>query len=184
MQIAFQITDGALPRRVIAERDMHVRVDQARDRRHAAGIDHHIGALDLTGRRGADLGDALAVADDGVAGDTWRAPVAGNDMADINDRDFHSARSCALRKRASLARIGWRRNADCLERPIRFSAGPPVAFCPSLKRRKGMVPSADDEDCRCLIAIRRMISSNAERVGPCRAGGGINERSVVGRASL
>ena len=89
VQVAFEVADGALARRVVAEGDVHVRIDQARNRRHAAGVDHHVGALDRAGRRGADRDDALALGEDRVAGGERIAPVAGDDLPEIDDRDFH-----------------------------------------------------------------------------------------------
>ena len=103
VQVAFQIADGALARRVVAERDVDVRVDQAGDRRHAAGVDHHIGFAYGVGRRGADRCDALAVDDDRVAGCERLAPVAGNDLTEIDDGDFHgrAVASCQFTFRPS-----------------------------------------------------------------------------------
>ena len=91
MDIAFQKPDGALARRIIAEGDVDVRVDEAGDRRHAAGIDHHVGALDRCGGRRADMGNALAVGDDDVAHCNWRAPIARDDHSEIDYRDLHPA---------------------------------------------------------------------------------------------
>ena len=76
VEVAFEIADGALARRVVAEGDMDVRVDQPGDRRHAAGVDHHVGGVHRLRRRGADRHDALAVADDGVALGERIAPIA------------------------------------------------------------------------------------------------------------
>ena len=91
MQVAFQIADGALARRVVAEGDVDVGVDQAGDGRHAAGVDHDVGALDRLRRRGADRDDALAVGEDRVAGGERLAPIARDDLTEIDDRDFHAA---------------------------------------------------------------------------------------------
>ena len=78
-----------LPWREIAEGDVDVGIDQAGDCRHAAGIDHHVGAIDRSGRGGTDQRDALTVTDDGVTGSERRMPIAGNDLTEIDDRDLH-----------------------------------------------------------------------------------------------
>ena len=80
MQVAFEIADRALARRVVAERDVDVGVDQAGNRRHAAGIDHHIGGLDRRADAVPTDDDAAAVGDDRVARDERIAPVARNDL--------------------------------------------------------------------------------------------------------
>jgi hypothetical protein len=68
---------------------VYVRIDQARHRRHAAGIDHGIGAFDGRGRSRPHGRDALALDDDGIAVRKWVMPVAGDDLTDVDDRDFH-----------------------------------------------------------------------------------------------
>ena len=67
VHIAFQVADRLLSRRVIAERDVHVRIDQPRNGRRAVGIDHDVAGVDLARGRGADRDDAVAVTDDGIA---------------------------------------------------------------------------------------------------------------------
>src|SRR5205807_9457860 len=89
VQVAFEIADGALAGGVVAERDVDMRVDQTGDRRHAVGVDHHIGLAHDVGRRATDGYDALAVDDDRVTGRERLAPVAGDDLTDVDDRDFH-----------------------------------------------------------------------------------------------
>ena len=68
MQIAFEIADRALARRVVAEGDVDMGIDQARDRGHAAGVDHDVAGLDLGS---VDAVPTLAILpsshDDGVA---------------------------------------------------------------------------------------------------------------------
>ena len=79
MHVAFQIADRLLPRREIAERDVHVRIDQPRNGRRAVGIDHDVAGFDLTRRRGADRDDAVAVGDDGVPFGERSVEIAGDD---------------------------------------------------------------------------------------------------------
>ena len=67
MQVAFEIADGLLARREIAERDVHVQVDQPGDGGDAAGVDHDVAGFDRARRRGADRDDAVVLGDDGVA---------------------------------------------------------------------------------------------------------------------
>ena len=91
VQVAFEIADGALARRVVAEGDVDVGIDQAGNGGHAAGVDHDIGGVHGLRRCGADRDDTLAVGDDRVAGGERIAPIAGNDLTQIDDRDFHGA---------------------------------------------------------------------------------------------
>jgi hypothetical protein len=89
MQVALEIPDGALARRVITEGDVHVGIDQSGNGGHAVGVDHHIGACHrLRGCR-ADGLDALAVGEDRVAVNERIAPVAGDDAAEIDDGNLH-----------------------------------------------------------------------------------------------
>ena len=53
MQVTFEITHRALARRVVTEGDVNVGIDQARNRGHAAGVDHDVARFDL-GRRWRD----------------------------------------------------------------------------------------------------------------------------------
>jgi hypothetical protein len=76
VQVAFEIADRALARCVVAERDVHVRVDQARDGRHTAGVDDDIGALGRGRRRCPDHRKAAVLGDDRIAGNERIAPVA------------------------------------------------------------------------------------------------------------
>src|SRR5258708_3093404 len=64
VHVAFQIADRLLSRREIAERDVHVRIDQPRNGRRAVGIDHDVAGFDLPCRSGADHDDAVTVGDD------------------------------------------------------------------------------------------------------------------------
>jgi hypothetical protein len=90
VHVAFEKADGALARRVVPESDVHVGVDQARDRGHAARVDDHVGGIDGTRRRGTDRGDALAIDEDRVARDEGDMPVARDDLPEIDDRDLHA----------------------------------------------------------------------------------------------
>ena len=89
MHVAFQIADGLLARREIAERDVHVGIDQPRNGRRAAGVDHDVAGFDFARRRGADRDDAVALGDDGVALGERFIEIAGDDRADIDDSDAH-----------------------------------------------------------------------------------------------
>ena len=89
MQIAFQISDRALPRRVVAERDVDVGVDEAGHRSHAGGIDHDIGALDCRSRSRPHGCDPLAVDEDRITAHKGIMPIAGDDLAEVDDRDLH-----------------------------------------------------------------------------------------------
>ncbi len=100
VNIAFEIADGVLPRREIAEGDVDVGIDQARDRRHAAGVDDDVGRFHRLRRRGADRDDALAVGEDGIARGERSFPVAGNDLTQIDDGGFHARHeSCFARSK-------------------------------------------------------------------------------------
>ena len=90
VQIAFEVADRALPRRVVAERDMDMRVDQARHRRHAVGVDDDIGAVNRGGRSRSYGRDPLAVNDDRIAARKGTMPIAGDDLAEVDDGEFHS----------------------------------------------------------------------------------------------
>ena len=46
VQVAFEKADGVLARRVVAEGDVHMRVDQAGDGRDAVGIDDDVGGFE------------------------------------------------------------------------------------------------------------------------------------------
>jgi hypothetical protein len=97
VQIALEVADGALARCVVAKGDVDMRVDQARYRRHPAGIDHHVDGRYFRGGSRADADDLVVVNQDGVARCDRLAPVTGDDLAEIGDRDFHavpSSRQC------------------------------------------------------------------------------------------
>ena len=89
MQVAFEIADGALARRVVAEGDVDVGIDQARDRGGPVGVDDDVRALHLARADGADGNDPAFVHEDRVAVDERRMPVARDDAADIDDRGAH-----------------------------------------------------------------------------------------------
>ncbi len=108
VQVAFQEPDGALARRVVAEGNVHVAVDQPRDRRRAVGIDDDVAGLDLGGRRRADAGDAPAFGDDRVPHHQGRAPVARDDRCNVRDGDAHRA----TRRRSAPTSRGRSPRAD------------------------------------------------------------------------
>ena len=60
VRVAFEEADGVLPRRLVAEGVVHLRVDQAGDRGRAVGIDDDVVGLRRPRGRGADRGDLPA----------------------------------------------------------------------------------------------------------------------------
>ena len=89
VQIAFQIANHPLPRRVVAEGDVDVTVDQPGNCRAACGVDHHVAARGLRGGKGADRGDATILHQDAVSLGKRRFEVAGDDGAEIDDGSPH-----------------------------------------------------------------------------------------------
>ena len=103
MHVALQIADRLLSRREIAERDVHVRIDQPRNGRRAAGIDDDVAGFDLARRCGADRDDTVAVGDDGVAlGKTVQSRSPETIGADIDDGDTHGFSTGKPRGRAAI----------------------------------------------------------------------------------
>ena len=47
MHVALEVADGLLPRREVAERDVHMRIDQPRNRGRAVGVDHDVAGFDV-----------------------------------------------------------------------------------------------------------------------------------------
>jgi hypothetical protein len=91
VQVAFEIADGVLARREIAERDVHMRIDQAGNGGGAARVDHHVAGLDIARRCGADCDDPIVLADDRIALHKGRGEIAGDDGADVDDRNAHGS---------------------------------------------------------------------------------------------
>ena len=87
MHVAFEIADRLLPRREIAERDVYVGIDQARDGGRAIGIDHDVAGFDVARGRRADRDDAVAVGDDRITPGKGFVQIAGDDRADVDDGD-------------------------------------------------------------------------------------------------
>ena len=117
VQVAFEKTHRTLARRIVAEGDVDVGIDQAGDRGHAAGVDHHIGALHRRCGRGADADDAAAIGDDGVALRMRIAPVARYDVSEIDDRGFHGGSSFYLSRHPRMSAIALTREELPLHRP-------------------------------------------------------------------
>jgi hypothetical protein len=67
MDVALQVTDGLLARRVVAEGDVDMGVDEAGNGGGASGVYNDIAALDVACGRRADGFDLLVLRDDGVA---------------------------------------------------------------------------------------------------------------------
>jgi hypothetical protein len=89
VEIALQKANRALARRIVAERDVHVRIDEARDRGGAVRIDDDVTAVHLGGRSGTDGYEFALLRNDRVTGQERLSPVAGNNSADIGDGDAH-----------------------------------------------------------------------------------------------
>ena len=89
MEIALQKANRALARRVVAERDMHMRIDEAGDRGRPVRVDDDVTAVHLGGRGGADGYEFALVRNDRITGNERLSPVAGNNGADIGDGDAH-----------------------------------------------------------------------------------------------
>jgi hypothetical protein len=75
MDVAFEVSHGLLARRVIAERDVDVGVDQTGNCGRSSSVDDNVAALNIPGRRRADELDLLVESDDRVALDEGRAPI-------------------------------------------------------------------------------------------------------------
>ena len=90
VNVAFEEADRSLARRVVAEGDVHMGIDQARDCDRPVRIDHHVALGDLRSRSGPDVDDPALVHDDGVTGRDRLAPVAGQNGAQIDDCCFHA----------------------------------------------------------------------------------------------
>ena len=102
MHVALEVTDRLLSRREIAERDVHVRIDQPRNGGRAAGIDDDVAGFDLARRCGADRDDAVAVGDDGIACDERLVEIARDDGPDIDESDTHGPSTASARHRAAV----------------------------------------------------------------------------------
>src|SRR5260221_3763126 len=89
MDVTFEISDCLLPGRVIAERDVDVRVNQAGDKGRAAGVDHNVGGFDSRSGRCANRNDKAVFTNDGIARNDRITPIAGDDFSDVDDRDAH-----------------------------------------------------------------------------------------------
>ena len=89
MDVALEVADGLLARRVVAEGDVDVGVDEAGNGGRAAGVDDDVAALDVVGGRRAYGCDLVVLRDDGVARRQRHAPVAGNDAADVGNGHAH-----------------------------------------------------------------------------------------------
>ena len=91
MQVALKIADRALPRRVVSKRNMHVRIDKPGDRRYAAGINDDVGVINFLCRGRACPRQAIAMGEDSITLDEGIAPITGNDLAEVYNRDLHAA---------------------------------------------------------------------------------------------
>src|SRR6185437_2302942 len=90
MRVAFEKSNGLLPRRVIAERDMDVRIDETGYGDGAAGIDGDIAAGNL-----ATVSDRFNISishHDCIAGHDRCRDLARENPADIDDGEAHVSR--------------------------------------------------------------------------------------------
>ena len=94
VQIAFEVADGALARRVIAEGDVHMAVDEAGDRGGAGGVHDHVAPGEIRVREAADRRDRSPVHQDAVGGNEGVGKVAADDRADVDDGAPHDIGSC------------------------------------------------------------------------------------------
>src|SRR5262249_21421751 len=104
VQVALEIPDRPLTRRIIAEGDVHVRIDEAWNGGHSVRIDDDVGALDRRRRRGAHRNDTVRVSNNRVAGDERTAPVARNNVPEIDDGELHDPGADALATRSNPLR--------------------------------------------------------------------------------
>ncbi len=89
MQITFQIADRLLPRRIIAEGNMDMAVDQAGNRGGAVGIDHDIRGAHVLRRQGPNRLDKAIFTKNCIAGLKRRFPIAADDPANVYDGSLH-----------------------------------------------------------------------------------------------
>ena len=89
VQITFQIADRLLPRRIIAEGNMDMAVDQAGNGGGAVGIDYDIRGTHVLRRQGADRLDKAIFTKNCIAGLQRRFPIAADDPADVYDGSLH-----------------------------------------------------------------------------------------------
>ena len=101
MDIALQEADGFLARRVVAEGDVDMRVDQPRHRHHPAGIDRDVAIGGIAA--GTDRSDLAVDHHDGVAGRDGRGDIAAEYLGNVENCNFHRIRpaphSCAPPRR-------------------------------------------------------------------------------------
>jgi hypothetical protein len=90
VDIALQISDGALTRRVVAERNVDVGVDQTRNGGRSISVDDDIAGLNRPPRRCADGFDLGADGDNRIALNQRSTPIAGNDRTNVGDGETHA----------------------------------------------------------------------------------------------
>ncbi len=103
VNIAFEKANGALARRVVAEGDVDMGIDQARDGDRAVRVDHDVAVRDLRGGGGPDVDDLALVHDDRVARRERLAPIASQNCTEIDDGCFHSNAALTFRDEALIA---------------------------------------------------------------------------------
>src|SRR5262245_9948673 len=85
VQIALQEADRLLLRRVVAERDMDVAVDQSWAGGRAIGVDHQVALLELIFPDRSNFREHTVVHQDRVTVGEWIAPVSSYDGPDIHN---------------------------------------------------------------------------------------------------
>src|SRR5262249_38599030 len=89
VDVAFEIADGLLAWRIVAERDVDVRIDQAGNGSSPIGIDDDVTCFDLPDGCRADGFDFPVRRDYCVSFGEWLVPIAGHDCADVGNSQTH-----------------------------------------------------------------------------------------------
>src|SRR5262245_19633275 len=89
VDVAFEIADGLLAWRVVAERDVDVRIDQAGNGGSPIGINDEVTGFDLRDECRADGFDFPVRRDYRVPFGEWLVPIAGHDCADVGNSQTH-----------------------------------------------------------------------------------------------
>ena len=92
-----QKPERRLARGVIAEGDVHVRVDESGAGGDAVRVEDQIAILEVRIRDRAHLRELVALHQNGVALHERRAPVARKDAAEVDDCGFHGHLTASTR---------------------------------------------------------------------------------------
>ena len=96
MDVAREVAHGVLARREVAEGDVDLGVDQTRNRRRPAGVDHNVAGIDLRCLHHADGFQYAVGRNERISVDEGLTPVTRDDGAEIDDRDSHGSRGASL----------------------------------------------------------------------------------------